>query len=283
MKSLDANFQAHLESTVQNVCTCWLVTRKDGVVMGFTDHQRDLTFGGVTYKATTGFTASSILTTAGLAVDNLELEGLLSSADITEPDILRGKYDHAAIVIALVNGSNPSQVPIVQRRGTLGEVTIKNGSFYAELRGLTQLLAQNVNEVYSPDCRAKLGDARCGYNLTANGFPFNGTVSGVTSRRRFNTGFTQADGYFAWGFVTWVTGLNAGLSMEIIQYAQTGGEFVLWLPLPKNIQAGDQFQLTLGCDKKFATCASKFGNAINFRGEPFVPTGDQAMAYPNAH
>ena len=283
MKSLDANFQAHLESTVQNVCTCWLVTRKDGVVMGFTDHQSDLIVSGVTYKATTGFTASSILTTAGLAVDNLELEGLLSSTDITEGDILRGKYDHAAIVIALVNWSNPSQVPIVQRKGTLGEVTIKNGSFYAELRGLTQLLAQNVNEVYSPDCRAKLGDARCGYNLAANGFPFSGTVSGVTSRRRFNTGYTQPDGYFAYGSVAWVTGLNAGLSMEIIQYAQAGGEIILWLPMSHNIQVGDQFKLTPGCDRKFTTCKAKFDNAVNFRGEPFVPTGDQAMNYPNAH
>lgn len=283
MKSLDANLQTHLEGTIQTLATLWKVTRVDGTIMGFTDHQSNIILDGVTYRAATGFTASSIVTSVGLSVDNLELEGLLSSDQITEADILHGKYDYAEIIIGMVNYADLTQAALVQRKGWLGEVSLRNGTFYAEMRGLTQLLSQNITEVYSPDCRAKLGDARCGYNFTTNGFPFSGTVTTALSRRMFTTGFTQANGYFAFGKVVWLTGLNAGLQMEIIQYNNASGQFVLFLPMPFNIQAGDTFNLWVGCDKRFATCRDKFSNGANFRGEPYIPTGDQAMAYPNAH
>lgn len=283
MKSLDANLQTHLEGTIQTLATLWKVTRVDGTIIGFTDHQSDIVLDSVTYRAATGFTASSIVTSVGLSVDNLELEGLLSSDQITEADILHGKYDQAEIIIGMVNYADLTQAALVQRKGWLGEVSLRNGTFYAEMRGLTQLLSQNITEVYSPDCRVKLGGPQCGYNFTTNGFPFSGAVTTALSRRMFTTGFTQADGYFAFGKVVWLTGLNAGLQMEIVQYNNASGQFVLFLPMPFNIQAADTFNLWVGCDKRFATCRDKFLNGANFRGEPYIPTGDQATAYPNAH
>jgi uncharacterized phage protein (TIGR02218 family) len=40
---------------------------------------------------------------------------------------------------------------------------------------------------------------------------------------------------------------------------------------------GNSFSLVAGCDKSFTTCAEKFNNAINFRGEPHVPGIDKML------
>ncbi len=80
----------------------------------------------------------------------------------TERDIRAGVWDYAEVRIFLVNWANLALGEIKQRRGRLGEVVINDdGTFRAELRGLTQLLQQAVGELYSPECRADLGDSRC--------------------------------------------------------------------------------------------------------------------------
>lgn len=283
MKALNSAIKQHLQGNYTTLATCWTLIRTDGVVMGFTDHQSDLAVSGQVYRATSGFTASSIATSAGLAVDNLEIQGLLTGDEIKEADILQGKYDFAAISIFLVNYKDTSQGILVLRKGTLGEVQIKQGSFFAEMRGLSQVLQQNIVEVYSPDCRASMGDSRCKYDLAGNGWPSPNGVVSVTSRRTFTTGLSQSDSYFDYAKMTWISGLNAGYVSEILYYQKSSGTITLFLPTPNNITAGDTFNIQPGCDKTFSTCKEKFSNVANFRGEPHIPTGDQALQYPNSH
>ena len=59
MKTLPAALQSHLDTGATTLAWCWRVTRRDGVTLGFTDHDRDLTFDGATYEAATGFTAAT--------------------------------------------------------------------------------------------------------------------------------------------------------------------------------------------------------------------------------
>lgn len=80
-------------------------------------------------------------------------------------------------------------------------------------------------------------------------------------------------GYFDFGLVTWVTGLNAGFSMEVRSYVP--GQIVLQLPMPYAITIGDTFNIRAGCDKSQPTCFDRFNNVINFRGEPFLPGVDK--------
>ena len=58
------------------------------------------------------------------------------------------------------------------------------------------------------------------------------------------------------------------------------GAISLWLPAGAAIEIGDQFTATAGCDKRFDTCRTKFSNAANFRGFPFMPGNDFAISYP---
>ena len=274
MRSASTALVNHLASEVTTLATCWKVTRRDGTVMGFTDYLTDLTVSGVHYVAATGATPTGISSSDQFSVDNLDVQGILSSDAITEHDIGAGLYDYAAIQIFTVNATDLTQGIMLYRVGWLGEVTVKNGQFTAELRGLAQLLQQNIGEIFSPSCRAIFGDSRCKINLAS--YTFNGTVTALSSQQAFySSSLTQASGYFTSGEIQWLAGANAGLRMEIKTFLN--GQVTFVLPMPNAIAIGDTFKAVAGCDKSFPTCYSRFANAVNFRGEPYVPGMDQLL------
>ena len=274
MREISTDLQTHLNGEVTTLATIWKMTRRDGVVMGFTDHDRDLTVGEVTYSAATGFTPSAVASSASLQVDNLDMEGMLHADAISESDIMAGLYDFAEIEIKQVNYAAPEDGQIFLRRGWLGEVRLEQGRFIAEVRGLTQKLTQTIGARYSAACRANLGDARCGVTMT--GYTVTGAIDGITSRSVFDDAArTEEESYFAGGVITFTSGENTGLSMEVKAFSE--GEIILSLPMPFPIATGDAYSLKAGCDKRFETCVSRFDNAASFRGEPHVPGLDKML------
>jgi hypothetical protein len=240
---------------------------------------------------------------------------------------------------------------VTLRRGWLGEVEAgDDGAFRAELRGLTQALQQRTGELYSPECRADLGDARCrvsieparvareaayavgqvvrppgssGLRTDDGGLAWRCTTAGTTDTASPSyaggIGATVADGtagftaeeaftvgnsvaaapapgasafhvatpfgqarqaaaaWFTGGVIVWESGGNAGLASEVAAWDPAAGALDLLLAPPSPITAGDAFRISPGCDKRLATCAGAFANAINFRGEPHVPGSDAAF------
>lgn len=275
MKTVSTALRAHLAGEVTRLATLWRVTRRDGTVMGFTDHDRDLTVDGLTYRAATGFTPTAVAGSAGLAVDNLEIRSVLDAEEIAEEDLSAGLYDGARVDIFLVNHADPGMGTLQLRRGTLGEVRMTDHGFVAELRGMTEAFARSIGQVYSPACRADLGDERCRVGLTP--FTAGGAVTAALDGRSFSdTARGEAAGWFDHGLLSWSTGANAGLAMEVRSFA--AGLFTLFLPMPRAIAAGDAYRVTVGCDRRFATCRDKFDNAVNFQGEPHVPGNDFLIA-----
>jgi uncharacterized phage protein (TIGR02218 family) len=114
MKILPAGLQAHLDSDATTLAWCWRLTRRDGVKLGFTDHDRDVAFDGTTFEAAAGFTASEITDSVGLSVDNLEVESALSSDRLSEDDLAAGLYDDARVEIFRVNWQAPEQRILLQ-------------------------------------------------------------------------------------------------------------------------------------------------------------------------
>lgn len=274
MKNISNELQAALQAEVSTLATCWKMTRRDGAVLGFTDHDKDIVFDGVEFLARSGFTPTAIASSASLAVDNLDVEGMLDSESIIREDVLAGKYDFAEIEVFMVNFTDIEQGRIPLRLGWLGEITLQGGRFMAEVRGLTQKLSQSLGELYSAACRAELGDARCKIDMTSH--RRTGAVTESETRNAFvDTTCTEVDGYFAGGKVVFSSGANAGQAMEIKEF--TAGRFVLVLPMAAAIAAGDAYEASAGCDKSFGTCRTRFSNAINFRGEPHVPGLDRML------
>ena len=274
---------AHLAGGVATLCRAWGVWRRDGVVLGFTDHDRDLNFEGIVFRAGTGMTARALMQTTGFAVDNSEAVGALSSSAVTEADLLAGRYDAAEVRCWLVNWSDVGQ-RLLQFRGTVGEIVRSGGAFRAELRGLTEVLNQPQGRVYQRDCAAILGDAQCRFDLNRAGFSVELAVGTQSEGRVFAfgglTGF--AAGWFEKGRVRLLDGDARGVMGLIKADRIEDGQRVieLWDRIGPPVAAGDRIRLEAGCDRQAATCQSKFNNFQNFRGFPHIPGEDWLLSYP---
>ncbi|MBI1239064.1 MAG: DUF2163 domain-containing protein [Alphaproteobacteria bacterium] len=283
MKTLPLSLAASLASGATTLCYCWKVTRADGLVLGFTDHDRALVFDGVVYAAGSGLAATALEASLGLGIDNLDVEGALSSASLTEDDLAAGRYDDATVEIYRVDWRDVAS-RVLLRVGTIGEVRRGTTAFAAEIRGLTHRLNQPTGRLYQFGCDADLGDARCGVSLSDPSFRGDGAVVTANDRRRFTASGlgAYAAEWFARGRLTWTSGANAGLAMEVKFHSriETTVTLALWQAMPFTVAAGDAFTVTAGCDKQFATCRAKFGNGVNFRGHPHMPGNDWVVSFP---
>lgn len=281
MKTLSTTLAGHLAQETLSLAQCWKITRRDGAVLGFTGHDADIFYEEVTYQAASGFTPSAVASQASLAVDNMDIEGVLDSAAITEADILAGRYDFAQVETFLVNYADLSQGRVSLRSGWLGEVQLSRQQFVAEVRGLTQQLSQHMGDLYSPVCRARFGDAKCGVDAATTAV--SASVTSASSRSQFTaSALTQPAGHFDGGVITFTSGANDGLLAEV-KFFESGGRVSLALPMPYALSAGDGFSITTGCDKTITTCASRYDNALNFRGEPHVPGLDRMLQTATTH
>ncbi len=258
------------------------VTLADGSVLGFTDHDRALSFDGTTFEPESGLDASEDTSETGFAIGGLEAVGALSSERLTTADLAAGLYDHAQVALWLVNWTTPAERHLL-RVGHLGEVAREDGTFRAEVRGLAAELDQPNGRVFRHSCDADLGDQRCGVDLDDGAWRGTGTVIAASGRRRFTASGLGAfaDDWFARGRLAWTSGANQGRAIEVRTHRIAGGvaTFELWQAMAGAIGAGDTFAVTAGCDKLFATCQAKFANSENFRGFPHMPGNDFVLSY----
>ena len=277
-------FEEHMSTGTTSVATCWEIRRRDGAVLGFTDHDADLAFGGCVFRAGTGLTARSLDRTTGLAVDNAEAVGALSDDAVTEADIAAGRYDGAEVIAYRVNWAAPEMREVLFR-GSIGEIRRSGGAFEAELRGLSEALNQPVGRVYQGVCPAMLGDADCGVDLSDPALSVEATVADVAGDPVLDllmpAGFAQR--WFERGRLEVLDGDAAGLVgwVKVDRATATGRRVDLWQRLGAGLAAGDRVQLEAGCDKRIATCREKFGNVVNFRGFPDIPGEDWIMVHPS--
>lgn len=274
---------AHLETGATTVCRAWTVRQRDGTLMGFTDHDRDLVVNGVTCRADTGMTARALQQTTGLSVDNSEAMGALSDAAIREADLLAGRFDGAEVRSYLVNWAASGDW-VEQFRGTFGEIVRAGGAFRAELRGLTEALNRPQGFAYQPGCSAVLGDGRCRFQADTPGYFAELAVETIEDGRLLglsaSVGFE--DRWFEHGRLEVLTGDAAGLVgvVKNDRITEAGRRIELWQSIGAPVARGDRFRVIAGCNKSANTCRTKFANFLNFRGFPHVPGEDWLASYP---
>lgn len=255
---------------------CWRLERRDGVALGFTSHDRDLAIGGIDYRASPGMLPSAIARSDDLDPDNVALDGAISGDAISEADLVAGRWDGASLTLFGVEWDRPDSgiTPLV--RGTLGAVNAGGGGFSVELDGPGATLGAAVVEATSATCRAELGDRRCRVDL-ARHRRFARVVSADDAVVTLDIAETRANSH-AFGMLRWIGGANGGLSDAIM--ASAGATVTLAAPPRFAVVAPVLVELIEGCDKTIATCAGRFANAINFRGEPHLPGNDLLTRYP---
>lgn len=279
-----ADLSAHLAGGLTRTCQCWAIRRKDGVTLGFTDHDVSLAFDGITFAADSGMSARALSSATGLSVNNTEAAGALSSDAITEADIAAGRYDGAAVTIWQVQWDNVV-ARAIRFKGSLGEITRSGGAFQADLRGLTEALNQPQGRSYLRTCSAVLGDANCGIDLSDPVYVADTTVEGlpVANIAVLTPDSPYTAGWFAGGVLRVTGGPAAGLVAPIKHDLPEGAgrRITFWQPIP-GLAPGHSVKLIAGCDKRAATCRDKFSNLLNFQGFPHIPGDDWLLAVPRS-
>lgn len=184
MLTLPSSLEASLASGVTTLCWCWRVTRRDGAVFGFTDHDGDLTVDGLVFRAGSGFGGADLDGGAGFAPGQTALAGALDDAVLTGADLEAGVWAGAAVEILRVDWSDPA-VFVQTACGELGEIRRADGRFEADLLGPAHALETVTGRVFARRCDAELGDARCGVDPGHGDFALGCDKRFATCRDRF--------------------------------------------------------------------------------------------------
>ena len=260
---------------LETAATFWRVMRRDGVTLGFTSHDRDLWFDGVLHRAAPGMTPSAIRRSADLDADSAEVQGALSHDAIAATDLAAGRFDGAALRVGIVDWQSGQRDYLY--RGTIGSVTEEEGRFTAELASAKAALLVDPVPRTSPSCRAAFCGPGCALPPAAY------THEAVVVAADLGANAVTLDTFaapedLAGGWLRWCDGPHAGIRMRII--AADAGALVLDTPLDPALTPGMRAIVREGCDHRLDTCATRFGNAVNFQGEPFLPGNDLLIRYP---
>ncbi|MBV8913792.1 MAG: DUF2163 domain-containing protein [Acetobacteraceae bacterium] len=292
-RQITAALQASTQADATTLCGCVTVTPVVGSPLGFTEHTSDIVFSGVTYLSYPGVQATILAAQAGLAVDNLELNGAFDASGVTESDLLGGRYDGATFEIFLIDYTNTAGGKISLLTGQIGEVEAIQMAWKMELRSLGQIIQQVVGETTSSKCRAEAFDSRCKLNPAGNhptlGIPYSYSGVTVNATPTSNALFTAVipsdpgvpSNYFENAVLTWQTGLNAGLSVEVRIHTMAGAVHTITLvdQMRNPITQNDTFQVRFGCNKTFARCLY-VQNVLNRRAEDWLPGTTEMLRIP---
>ncbi|MGE4429146.1 MAG: DUF2163 domain-containing protein [Sphingobium sp.] len=257
---------------------CWRLERRDGVAIGLTSHDRDLLVAGFPYRAAPGLVPSAIRRGIGLDVESMDLQGALTSDAIRDADLRAGRWDGARLWLWLTEWTDPGLLWLELMRGELGAVEQQGEGFSVELRGPHAMLQAPAAPETSPGCRARLGDKACRVDLALRRRRIE--VSAMSDDIVAVSGGGLIAGSYAFGALRWLEGENCGLVHGVID--NDAGSLTLSDPPAFAVDPGTRALLTEGCDKRIATCRDRFANAINFRGEPYLPGSDLLTRYPGA-
>ena len=264
------------DQPLETVATFWRVERIDGVALGFASHDRDLWFDGLLHHAAPGMVPSAIRRTIMVEPDSAEMQGALDHAAIRADDLAAGRFDGAAVRVGLVDWETGESEVLFA--GTIGNVGQQGERFTAELLSAKAALERELIPRTAPTCRA----AFCGPGCTLSGarFAHEATVAETDHERsavRLSGSLDPA--LLLWGELRWIDGPQAGIAVGIV------GEDGTWLILdrapPAVVPPVIRVLISEGCDHTLDTCATRFANAINFQGEPFLPGNDLLTRYGN--
>jgi len=241
-----------MPDTTTSYTNCLRIERTDGIIICLTELDKDLEIDDSaiglagsthTYLSAAGYTPTNVQQTSDNAVNNADVEGVLTSIGVQREDIIGGRYDFAKLHIFIWDFKYNT---VVKRLGSghWGEVTLKDGSYTAEFRSLSQQLQQTIGRTYNPECDEQLGGSRCGIALGIFNRP-NGAVTAQTSNSIFtDTTKIEADDFYNGMTLTWTSGDNDTITTLIESFS--GGEFTLNPEAPNVIAYGDAYSIDSG-------------------------------------
>lgn len=261
---------------LDTVATFWRIFRIDGVTLGFASHDRDLTFSGICHRAAPGMVPAAVRLTGDIRDDSAEVEGALSHEAISADDLSNGMFDDAAIMVGAVDWESLEHAVLYS--GRIGRIEDDSRGFTAQLRSAKHTLQKDLVPRTSPTCRAQFCGPGCG--LSASRFTTRHRLAAIDHAANRIQVYASLGSEWLDGLVRMLDGPQTGLSFGIIDVVD--GWLTLDRPIAASTPLGSALALLEGCDHTIASCAERFDNARNFRGEPFLPGNDLLARYGRA-
>ncbi|MFG0316426.1 MAG: DUF2163 domain-containing protein [Planctomycetota bacterium JB042] len=270
------------------------VTRTDGEVHRYTNHDQPIPFGGETFTPIGAPESESSRQRAGMTPGTTSVRGFSEVPSLPIDDLRKELYRESVWRLFEVDWRFPFLGAFRSARYVAGDVDFDGETVGVQLRSTLDLLDVTRGRLFSRRCDYILGDpvtckaSLAGVSPAATGSLAHtsgtATVTAVTGftnsdkRLRFRTDLvvlepSWPDKWFRFGKLTWITGNNVipGREWEVRTHLQANGEIGLFQQLPEDIEVGDTFTVTAGCDWRRKTCQEKFGtgskgNVENFGG-----------------
>lgn len=282
MKAASAGLIALLNSgTAFLVADLYTFTLIGGTVLRYSDYDIPIKVGANTF-AVLPIKRGPIREQVGLNVDSLKIDVFADSTyQINTVAFLTaaatGALDGAQLLVERVVMPTPGDTSLgtlIRFVGNIADCVVSRTKASITAKSSLELLnVMMPRNVYQPSCVHTLFDVGC--TLSKAAFLVADTVSAGATTTTVPCSLAQAAGYFDLGTVTFTSGPNAGSSRSVKSY--TPGSLVLARPLVAVPANGNTFNAYPGCDRKQATCSSKFSNILNFRGEPYIPIPQTAI------
>jgi uncharacterized phage protein (TIGR02218 family) len=262
-----------------HICDLYEITLASGTVLRYAAYPQGITLGDGRVFSSSGpqFKRGRTKIQAGIAVDTLEVTMMVDASDtIGGSPVMtiahNGGFDDALLMLYRCFMSAPGVV-VEALEWFAGDINVNSGGgLTLELKVKSFVQRLNVDypiRNYYPNCPYTLYDAGCGLDI--DDYKLTGHVTAVTNSQTFSTDLTFASGHYDQGGVEFVSGDLAGIAAPIKASVSTAGRLTLLIPLSEAPGIGDAFTVYPGCDKKPATCLSKFNNFNRNRATPYIP------------
>lgn len=251
--------------------------RADGVALGLTSHDRALTIAGLRHAPHPGLSVSTIRHSGTMEPGGLDVTGGLSSAALSDDDLISGRWNGAHLTLSRVDWRHPDAPPVTLFTGHFGAVQMGDGRYTVEVLEARPMLTEGARIARAaPGCRARFCGAECGLNAAR--FTAAARVTGIDGAAvTLDLSPTRLSDFIG-GRMRWLDGANRGLWADVV--ARDGNALLLAQPPVLPVEPPVRVEIIEGCDHRLTTCASRFANAVNFRGEPHLPGMDLLTRYP---
>lgn len=292
-----ASLQMLRKHRVRHLATCIRITRSDGYVLQFTDHDRQIEITGQgIFEPANIIEADAERRDGALRVSQQRVRGIVDGNVIVVPDLLGNLYRGAQVRMWTVDWVRPWLIHYKARK-IVRQITYDGSQWLALLEGTMAKLDRPVGGrfggLHNVTCAYNLGDAATCKKDISGDVITGATVSAVSadgltvtfSQASWSASGAQAvDQYYRDGELQWQTGDNAGVISPILRYQYddgSGGRVCeLLIGTAYAVQVGDTAIARPGCDGLLSTCESKFNNSANFGGSPYEPGANTIAENP---
>lgn len=240
--------------------------RREGQIWRYTSSDSAITFSAVTYEPAvierTGLEQGSEINRTALT--------LTVQRDLPVVELYQAGPPSDVITLTLRQlHLEDNEARLLWSGRIITVVTWENGRAKMTLEPVyTSLRRNGLRRIYQRQCPHLLYGVECrvsnaAFRVVGNATQINGLVI------QMNEAASYPAGWFSGGYLEWL--IATGIYERRFIETHTGSSLTCTVT-PIGLAVGTELRVYPGCNHLLATCNSKFNNATNYGGMPYIPT-----------